>query len=515
MSTSREAPDTPDAGTPTDAPGGRSTVSAGTPTRAAASAGGAAISTVSVSGALGAALAAHDDRLSHCVHCGFCLPACPTYTRLGDEADSPRGRLHLMGAVIEGRLDPASDAFQRHMDRCLGCRACETVCPSGVEYGFLLERAREVAVAARRPAPAQRLLLGAIERPWVLRIWMFASRLLRRSGVPALAARLLPPDGALGTPALASAMLAASSPAAALRADGGTQLVAPPAPGASGSLAAPGLPSPRAKPLRVGVLRGCVQDGLFRRVNEATRRVLAANGFEVVEVEGQGCCGALHAHGGRLDRARAMARVNAGAFRAAAVDHVAMNAAGCGAAVREYPHLLDEGSPGDQELARWISGRSADITELLAGNGASGPAGPLRIGAPVALRVAYDPPCHLLHAQRVAEPPLALLRSIPELEVVEVPNGDECCGGAGIYGITHPELGGRIGGDKARAVVSTGADLLATGNPGCAMQIGAALLLAGSSMRVVHPVELLDESYRRAGVYEEKSNRTVSKGDSR
>jgi len=463
---------------------------------------------------LGTALAAHHDRLSNCVHCGFCLPACPTYVRLHDEADSPRGRLYLMGAVVEGRLDPASDAFQRHMDRCLGCRACETVCPSGVEYGFLLERAKEVAATAREPSVFARALLGAIARPALFRVWMGASRFLRWTGVPSILARLLPSIGPAATLRFSMAMLGASGPWRPPRdgrGRGRSIAVAKEARHTTGTTTtmAAGPTDTDAtveERGRVAFLDGCVQAHLFRRVNEATARVLAVNGWEVVHVPGQGCCGALHAHGGRLSVAGEMARRNVRAFRASGVDWVVSNAAGCGATMREYGHLVGaddgeasaEGSVRGEEGAasRWFSERVRDVSEILAGDGRS--AWP---GAPLPVRVAYDPPCHLLHGQRVRTPPLALLASIPELIVIPVPNGDECCGGAGIYGITHPDLGGRIGGDKVTAVLETGAEVLATGNPGCAMQIGAGLRMRGSRVQVAHPVEILDESYRRAGLY--------------
>ncbi len=470
-------------------------------------------------GSLAAMMAAQSEALSHCVHCGFCLPACPTYVRLGDEADSPRGRLHLMRAVAEERLDPASDAFQEHIDRCLGCRACETVCPSGVEYGFLLEHAREVSRGARAPGLLTRALLGAIARPLPFRLWMLGSRVLRASGLPAVMARFLPDLRLFRSARMGMAMLAASAPSRGMerwgkeemgRAVGGAAPESGGGTGAEGEHRAGdgGMSQPtgnietasveelRPRPAagtrgRVGVLSGCVQNHLFRRVNEATRRVLEVNGWEVVEVPGEGCCGALHAHAGALDDARAMARRNIAAFRRVGVDRIAANAAGCGAAMRDYGQLLE----GDED-ARWFAVRVRDVTELLAGSDIE----PVR-GGEVWLRVAYDPPCHLLHGQRVADPPLRLLRSIPGVEVIPVPGGDECCGGAGIYGITHPDLGGKIGGDKVRAVIGTGADVLATGNPGCAMQIGGGLRIAGNRMAVMHPVEILDESYRRGGLY--------------
>jgi glycolate oxidase iron-sulfur subunit len=232
-------------------------------------------------------------------------------------------------------------------------------------------------------------------------------------------------------------------------------------------------------------------------VNEATMRVLEANGWEIVAVPGQGCCGALHAHGGRLADAREMARRNVKAFKASGVDFIVANAAGCGAAMKEYAHLMEGAGGSDHpDDAHWFSDRVRDISEILAGGG-----NPPVSGAPLRIRVAYDPPCHLLHGQRIAEPPKAMLRAIPGLELTSVPRGEECCGGAGVYGITHPDLGQTIGGDKVSAVLETGASVVATGNPGCAMQIGAGLRLRGSSVGVTHPVELLDESYRRGGLY--------------
>jgi glycolate oxidase iron-sulfur subunit len=442
---------------------------------------------------LASALAAQDDRLANCVHCGFCLPVCPTYVRLHDEADSPRGRLHLMGAVVEGRLSPASDAFQRHMDRCLGCRACETVCPSGVEYGFLLERAREVAGEARPASRLTRLLLYVMRNPLLFRAWMAGSRLLRWSRLPSLLARIIPSRGPLATARFGMAMLAASLPwKRELSRDGSAS--ASTAAVDTGSAAVWNGSAPRG---RVAILAGCVQDHLFRRVNDATRRVLEANGWEVVEVPGEGCCGALHAHAGQMENARELARGNIAAFRRVNPDWIVANAAGCGATMREYGHLMEGGANGSTEGAVWFQERVRDISEILAGDGRSP-----RVGAPLPLRVSYDPPCHLLHGQGIRKPPLELLRSIPELELTLVPGGDECCGGAGIYGITHPDLGGRIGNDKVAQVRGTGAEVLATGNPGCAMQIGAGLRIQGSSIQVAHPVEILDESYRRGGLYE-------------
>jgi glycolate oxidase iron-sulfur subunit len=232
-----------------------------------------------------------------------------------------------------------------------------------------------------------------------------------------------------------------------------------------------------------------VQDGLFERVNEATVRVLEANGFSVTTVRDQGCCGALHAHSGDLDQARTLAKTNVQAFGPADAEFVVVNAAGCGAAMKEYGHLLGG------EAAEDVSGRVRDVNELLASVD-------LRQGAPVKCTVAVDHPCHLVHAQGIRQEPITVLEAVPGVTVAVVENADECCGGAGIYGITHPDLGGHIGGDKVAAVRRCDADVLATPNPGCAMQIGAGLLIEGLATGVVHPVEILDESYRRAGFYD-------------
>jgi glycolate oxidase iron-sulfur subunit len=387
-----------------------------------------------------------------------------------------------MKAVVEGRLDPASDAFRTHIDRCLGCRACEPVCPSGVEYGTLLELARHTAASHAPQGALTRALLSVMaSRP--LRGALFrGGRMLRASGLAALAVRLVPSVGGLRSVRLAFAMLAS------------TARWRPPAQGASarGASASSSGPAPASRG-RVGVLVGCVQDGLYGHVNGATVRTLAANGYEVVEVPRQDCCGALHAHGGDLDHARAMARVNIDAFLAAGVEMVVVNAAGCGAAMKEYGTLLAP-DPAYRDRARELAARVRDVTELLA---AAGP----RVGAEVRCVVAYDHPCHLLHAQRIERAPLDVLAAVPGVEVRVVAKADECCGGAGIYGITHPDLGGRIGRDKVAAVRAAGADAVATPNPGCMMQIGAGLRLEGAPEGVVHPIELLDESYRRAGLY--------------
>ena len=439
---------------------------------------------------LSLALKEQEERLLPCVHCGFCLAACPTYNRLGDEADSPRGRLHLMRAVVDGRLDPASDAFQTHIDRCLGCRACEPVCPSGVEYGALLELARDVGAKHRPPPLITRLLVAVFESPALRRLFFLGGRLVRGMGLAWLATKVLPRSGLLGSARLGMAMLAATRRWPGLRRAGDPRSARQTAEASGTGAVDGGAPAPRE---RVGILVGCVQDGLYGRVNDATVRVLEANGFQVVPVRGQDCCGAIHAHTGDLEGARRLARVNVEGFEAADVERVVVNAAGCGASMKEYRHLLSH-DPVYAARAATVAAKVRDLHEILA------EVGPRR-GAAVPCRVAVDHPCHLLHAQRIKDAPLKVLAAVPGVEVREVENAAECCGGAGIYGLTHPELGGRIGGDKVAAVRRAGCDVAATPNPGCMMQIGAGLLLEGATEGVVHPVEILDESYRRAGYY--------------
>ncbi|MCH7530398.1 MAG: 4Fe-4S dicluster domain-containing protein [Gemmatimonadetes bacterium] len=434
---------------------------------------------------LSEALEKQRDRLLPCVHCGFCLPACPTYNRLGDEADSPRGRLYLMRAVVEGRLDPGSDAFATHIDRCLGCRACEPVCPSGVEYGALLELARETVAEHRPSGFLTRALLWVFSSSLRRALFFMASRSIRGLGVASLGARLMPAVGPPKTAKLALAMLASTAGWSRLRTLGIAK---------TGSADLPANPVVAGSRGRVAVLIGCVQEGLFSRLNRATVRTLEANGYEVVPVGGQDCCGALHAHGGDLEQARALARANIACFEAVDTDAIAVNTAGCGAAMKDYGVLL-ENDPEMSARASELAAKVKDVTELLAD------AGPLG-GAEVTCTVAYDHPCHLLHAQRVEQPPLAVLAAIPGTEVRIVEKADECCGGAGIYSITHRELGGEIGRDKVAAVRACAADAVVTPNPGCMMQIGAGLRMEGAREGVLHPVELLDESYRRAGYYQ-------------
>ena len=417
----------------------------------------------------GTPLAGQRAGIDACVHCGFCLQACPTYVTLEDENDSPRGRILLMRSVYEGTLDTSSESVQTHIDRCLGCRACETVCPSGVPYGLLLEATRET-IAERRPLPrVARLILATFERPGLLSLAMFGGRVLRATGIARLLSRL---PGRVG---FSMAMLCSTRSPTRAATDGERR-------------------ADSSERGRVALLTGCVMEGLFAGTNRATERVLAANGYAVAAVRGQGCCGALHAHAGDAAGARRLAKRNIAAFESAAVDYVCVNAAGCGAAMKEYAQLLAD-DPTWRERADRFASKVRDVSELLvAGGGGASP----HPGGRVERKVAYDAPCHLLHAQRVANPPLAVLRSIPGLELVPLAESEMCCGSAGIYNLVEPETSDLVLQRKLKNIEAAGAEIVATGNPGCLMQIGAGLLRAGSRVRVAHPVDLLDESYAAA-----------------
>jgi glycolate oxidase iron-sulfur subunit len=399
------------------------------------------------------------DGLRACVHCGICLPQCPTYRVLGEEMDSPRGRIYLMRAAAEGRIG-LTPTMARHLDLCLGCRACESACPSGVPFGQLLEATRgqferHGARAPQRDGATLRFLLGVFPHPARLGPMLHALRLYQRSGVQRLVRRL----GLL-------------APFRRLRA---MEALLPPLP-------APAAPLPELVPARgarrrgrAGVLLGCAQRFFYRDVNADTVRLLAAAGYDVVVPRGQECCGALHLHAGRLEDLRAMARRLMPAFDD--VDLVVVNAAGCGSTLKEYGHWL-----GD-DTARHFSERVRDVSEVLVDSEL--PLGPLRE------TVTYHDACHLVHGQRVRAEPRELLRRIPGLTLVDLVDAELCCGSAGVYNLLEPEMAGELGRRKAGRIRETGARIVAAGNPGCLMQIRQHCRAEGLAVEVAHPVTLL------------------------
>ena len=396
-----------------------------------------------------------------CVHCGFCLQACPTYLTLDDENDSPRGRIVLMRAAYEGTLSLDDPSLRRHIDQCLGCRGCETACPSGVPYGELLEATR-ATVAQRHEKPLiARLVLGVFRRPLLLRVILFGAQVLRRLGVADVLSGL---PGRIG---FSMAMLASTKrrfrggnyQASAHKSDRGTTVL----------------------------LRGCVMNGLFAETNRATERTLRVNGYAVQRPPAPRCCGALHAHAGDLEGARDLARGNIVAFEKTPSDYIVTNAAGCGAMMKEYGHLLAKDAAW-AELAEKVAARVRDVSELLA---AAGP----RSAGPLHVKVTYDAPCHLVHAQRIAAPPLQVLEAIEGLELVPIMGADQCCGSAGIYNLLEPEVSSKVLDPKLNEILFASPDVVATGNPGCLMQIGAGLQQLKRPTRAVHPVDLLDEAY--------------------
>ena len=424
--------------------------------------------------AAGGPFAPSDADLSRCVHCGLCLQHCPTYTETGLETESPRGRLYLIRAIAEERIEATPGALA-HLDLCLQCRNCEAVCPSGVPYGRIMESARAGVLAAGRAPLAWRLralfLRQVIARPRPMAALAALLRLYRASGLRALAERL---------PYLGERLLL--TPTVSGRPFKGRGLLA----AAQGT---PGGPACR-QARRVALLTGCIMPYAFGRVHEATVRVLARNGFEVVAPPGQGCCGALHAHAGDRATAQALARRNVDAFLDAGCDAIAVNSAGCGAVMKEYGELLAD-DPEYAEKAQRLAAMVRDVTELLVALPFQPPEGRLEA------TVTFQDACHLAHAQRIKEPPRALLTAIPGLRLVEMEQADRCCGSAGIYSLAHRDMSLALLDAKMRSIASTGAELIAAANPGCMSQLEAGLRRHRLRGRVVHVVELLDEAYGR------------------
>jgi glycolate oxidase iron-sulfur subunit len=441
---------------------------------------------------LATALASEQEKLLACVHCGLCLEACPTYVVTGDENDSPRGRLYLMRAVEEGRLAVESATFENHIDRCLGCRACEAACPAGVEYGQLLEAARaEITRSQPKPGGIHALLKFVLRHVWLkpkrLRAAFALARFVRDSRLARLLLRSGLARGISSEFEFALTLLDSSSSII----DKNYR--------ASNDQALPARRMPAHRPQDAGapvvlLFKACVTEGLFQRVNAATARVLEANGCQAQGPSGQVCCGALHAHAGELDGARTLARQNIDAFGESDTP-VITNAGGCGAMLASYGHLLAEDEKYAQR-ARNFSARIRDIGQQLETDG-------FRNGAAIGVeRTTYDASCHLLHGQHGSAAALQMLWAIPNLNFVLLKDSEVCCGGAGVYNLLEPELSEQVLAEKLKRIEDSGATVLATGNAGCHMQIAAGARLAGMSLRVCHPVELLDESYQRAGLYE-------------
>lgn len=405
--------------------------------------------------------------LDACVHCGFCLQACPTFLVTGDEADGPRGRIELMRSLERGLLTPEDDGLQYHLDRCLGCRGCEPVCPSGVGYGRGLEAVRERIAAIQPPPLIARLALWFLTTPLISRFVYAFARMVRATGLP----RRLAGSGRIG---FTMGMLAASE-----RRDSGLGIRDWYGPHQSR------IPNPPSPTL---LFSGCVMDGVFSHVHAATIRTLRVNDCGTTVPAGQVCCGALHAHAGLVEAARELARRNIEAF-GDGNEPIVVNSAGCGALLKDYGHLI----PDDPRAARFAA-RVKDVTELLAD------AGPVPATHP-GLAVAYDPPCHLLHAQRVSEAPLQVLRQISGVNVILARDAEKCCGSAGMYSVTEPGLSKDVLVMKVDRLVEAKPDVVVTGNPGCIMQIGAGLAAGRVPTPVRHPVEVLDDAYAFSGRY--------------
>ena len=414
--------------------------------------------------------------VNQCVHCGLCLAYCPTFSELGTEMDSPRGRIFLIKSLAEGRIG-LTDSSVEHLSLCLDCRACETVCPAGVPYGRLIEAAK-AEIESQRPGGLLRrafrwtnfgLLLG---HPRILALAAAGLRLYQASGLQSLVrrsglVRVLP-----GTLSAWEALL-------------------PPLPAAADRAPLPVLtPAEGERRGLVAMLTGCVQSVVFGAHNRATARVLARNGWDVAAPREQGCCGALNAHGGDHARALDMARRTIDVFERAGAEAVVVNTSGCGAHMKAYGTLLAD-DPVYAERARRFAASVRDVSEFLA---ASPLRGPLQA---VAMTVTYHDPCHVVHGQKIRSAPRQLLAQIPGLRLVDLKESDWCCGSAGIYNLTQPEMATRLLRRKVGHVTATGAEAVVTANPGCILQIQQGLREAGSGVRVLHLVEILDHAYPR------------------
>lgn len=420
------------------------------------------------------------EKFLDCVHCGLCTASCPTYLETGDENNSPRGRIYLMRSVVDGRLE-VTPAVARHLDLCLDCRSCETACPSGVQYGRLIEPFR----ASQRQATAR---AGSASNAdwfhcWILYgIFPFANR-MRLTLLPARVAQWLKLDRLaerMGLLKLLPQKLQRMQRLLPTLQPGG-----PPLPEF--------LPAAGVRRARVALFTGCVADAVFRHVHWATARVLQQNGCDVIVPRGQGCCGAIHYHSGADTPALELAQANAKTFAAAGVDALVVNVAGCGSMLKDYGHIAHELQPQNAALAERLSGCAAqvrDVSEFLDQLGWIAPSGELPV------RAVYQDACHLAHAQQVREQPRRLLESIPGLTLVPMPEPEICCGAAGSYNLTEPEMSDRLAARKLANLLAVNPEVILSANVGCSMQIQAALRQAGHAIPVLHPMELLDLSYR-------------------
>jgi glycolate oxidase iron-sulfur subunit len=412
--------------------------------------------------------------ISDCVHCGFCLPSCPTYQLWGEEMDSPRGRIYLMKQVLEG--EPLDSTVMGHFDNCLGCMSCLTSCPSGVKYDALIETTRgQIEREGNRPK-AEKALRSLIFSlfPYPRRLAMLRGplRAYQRSGLGNVVRR----SNVLNhLPQALGAMEDLLPPL-------GPMTKVPPVTSAVGT-----------QRMRVGMLLGCVQREFFPGVNAATARVLAAEGCEVIAPRGQACCGALSLHVGREEEALRRAKALIATFESHAVEAIVINAAGCGSAMKDYGRLLADDAAWASRAAAF-SAKCRDVSEVLT------ELGPVAARHPLPVVAAYHDACHLGHAQGVRAQPRALLAGIPDLEVREIADADICCGSAGVYNVIKPEPARELGDRKAANVLATGAELLITANPGCLMQVDSALRRQGRTIALAHTIEVLDASIRGASV---------------
>ena len=412
--------------------------------------------------------------IDDCVHCGFCLSACPTYLETGSEMDSPRGRIYLMKSAGEGKI-PLEGSLVEHLDKCLGCLACMPACPSGVQYGSLIEAGRsQIDRRYERPLSERlfrSLIFSLFPYPGRLKLMMPFFYLYEKLGIR----YLVESSGVLGMVSQNLAQMGEMLPKV------GSPLPAPPLPEV--------VPAKVKRRYRVALLTGCVQSVFFTRTNEATVRVLAENGCEVVIPRAQGCCGALSVHSGRLSEGREFARELIEKFEGLDADYLIINSAGCGSTIKEYGHILKD-DPEYAARAEALSAKARDVMEFLSEAGLTGELKDLNI------KVTYQDACHLGHAQRIKEQPRNVIRQIPGVELTELTESDVCCGSAGIYNLVEPDMSKRLLTRKTSHVAETGADYIVAGNPGCLLQIEKGIRQKGLRMKTAHPVELLDWSYR-------------------